>query len=109
MASLSATWWAGNIASRTATAAFRASDAVQNFTEERMVPLAYCPSITVQSSGDVLIDLAMGTECSNGQTKHESCFGNYFGPGYDYVCVGGRWGYNGGWCEPAAPPDGQQP
>jgi hypothetical protein len=109
VATLSATWWAGNIESRTATSTFRASGAVQDFTEERMVPVNYCPGIAVQSNGDVEIDLALGTECTNGQTKHRSCSGNYIGPGYDYVCVGGRWGDNGGWCEPKPPPGGEQP
>jgi len=106
---LSATWWVGNIKSRTATAQFRMSGAVQAFTDEQMVPLTYCPGIAVQPTGDVQIDLAMGTECTPGQTRHRSCPGNYFGPGYDSVCVGGRWGDNGGWCEPKAPPGGEQP
>jgi hypothetical protein len=105
----SPTWWIGNIKSRTVTSKVRASGAVQDFTEEQMVPLNYCPGINVQRNGDVQIDLAMGNECTNGQTRHRRCSSTHFGPGLDYVCVGGRWGFNGGWCEPKAPPGGHQP
>lgn len=105
----SVTWWIGNIASRTASSQARASGALQAFVQEQMVPINYCPGINVQSNGDVRIDLAMGNECTNGQTKHRRCSANYYGPGIDYVCVGGRWASGGGWCEPRPPPGGQRP
>ncbi|MGH8531165.1 MAG: hypothetical protein ACREV1_00195 [Gammaproteobacteria bacterium] len=100
------TWWKGNIESRTATSKFRASGAVQDFTEERMVPLSYCPGIEVQSNGDVAIDLAMGQECSDGQRRHRSCPSGTHGPGIDDVCVGGRWSQESRDCEPNKPPGG---
>jgi hypothetical protein len=102
----SVTWWIGNIASRTATSQVRASGALQAFVQQRMVPINYCPGINVQSNGDVRIDLAMGTECTNGQTKHRNCSANQYGPGLDYLCVGGRWASTAGWCEPKPPPGG---
>jgi hypothetical protein len=109
VATASVSWWIGNIRSRAETSKFRAGGAAQDFTEEQMVPLDYCPGISVQSNGDVQIDLAMGTECTDGQTRHRSCSGNHYGPGVDFTCVGGRWGHSGGWCEPEAPPGGQRP
>lgn len=102
-----ATWWKGNIESRTATSKFRASGAVQDFTEERMVPgLSYCPGIEVQSNGNVAIDLATGHECSDGERRHRSCPSGTHGPGIDDVCVGGRWSQESRDCEPNKPPGG---
>jgi hypothetical protein len=109
VATASVTWWIGNIASRTATSQVRASGALQALVQERMIPINYCPGINVQSNGDVRIDLGMGTACTNGQTNHRRCSGNYDGPGVDYLCVGGRWEVAGGVCEPTAPPGGQRP
>jgi hypothetical protein len=106
-ATASVTWWIGNIASRTATSKVSASGALKTFVQERMVPLNYCPGIAVQSNGDVEFNLAMGTECTNGQTNHRRCPANHTGPGLDSVCVGGRWASAGGWCEPKPPPGGQ--
>jgi hypothetical protein len=106
---LSVTWWIGNIASNTASSQARASAALQAFVQQQEVPLSYCPGINVQSNGDLQIDLAMGNECTNGQTRHRGCSANHFGPGYDDVCVGGRWAADRGWCEPRAPRGGEQP
>ena len=97
-------WWIGNFKSRTITSSVRASGALQRYVDERMVPITYCPGISVQANGDLQIDLATGNECMDGETKHRNCTGNTYGPGYDYVCVGGRWNPGGGWCEPKPPP-----
>jgi hypothetical protein len=111
LGTVSVTSWIGQIKSRTTTSKFRASDALQAFVRERMIPreIHYCPGISVQSNGDVRIDLAMGTECTNGQTQRRRCSANQIGPGLNYLCVGGRWENVGGSCEPKAPPGGQPP
>lgn len=48
-------------------------------------------------------------ECTNGQTKQNGCSADETGIGYTYLCVNGYWKAAGGWCEPKAPPGGQQP
>jgi hypothetical protein len=105
--SASVTWWIGNIKSRTQTAQLRAGGALERFVSNTDVPFEYCPGIAVQSNGDVVIDLAMGTECTSGQTRHRGCLSGTHGPGADDVCIGGRWTVAAFDCEPTPPPGGQ--
>jgi hypothetical protein len=69
----------------------------------------FCPAFTVTEGADVKVIFGQGSECTPGQEEHQACPANWYGPGYDESCINGYWERTGGWCEPQAPPGGQQP
>jgi hypothetical protein len=108
------TWIVTTVADRFINDAVAHSQAIKEEVMAKVnetvdVPLTFCPDFNVTSSGDVQVIIGQGGECTNGQTKHRHCSGNYTGPGFDDLCINGYWETVGGWCEPKPPPGGQQP
>ncbi len=68
-----------------------------------------CPHFVVSAGGDVHAEVDFVRGCINDRTRHRNCGFHQIGDGYDYVCDNGYWTALGGWCEPGAPPGGQQP
>lgn len=103
-------WIEATRESERARAKFLAEGGAKLFVAERSSGLlTYCPGISVQKNGDVMIDFSEGTECKSGQSTHRACGSTtHIGPGIDYVCVGGRWGRDKGYCERKPPPGGHQ-